>query len=242
VLSTVEEAGYFVGGLNSWGIFPDFLAISNGSKHGTYDSTQGEGEGIDLTRTAEIASAIEPYGCMIAQHGISGTPLDKVGRFREFGISKGNVGTLWQNIVFGLEMDPESGNALIDNGSYVKRPDKGIPADLWREIVAWADSREYSRSSGDYKRANLPFNSLILSLDREYVQRILDETEAWALRFFDAFNSTGSGSRVLQRILDRGDWNPAPERRIIADRADYTAMSAPDHGDDPGSDGEDYSD
>ena len=28
VLSTVEEAVYFVGGLNSWGIFPDCLAIS----------------------------------------------------------------------------------------------------------------------------------------------------------------------------------------------------------------------
>ena len=105
VLSTVEEAEYFVGGLNSWGIFPDFLAISNGSKHGTYDRSTGEDEGIDLGRTAEIAGAIRPYGCMIAQHGISGTPLDKVGHFREYGITKGNVGTLWQNIVFGLEMD-----------------------------------------------------------------------------------------------------------------------------------------
>ena len=165
VLSTVAEAEYFVGGLNSWGIFPDFLAISNGSKHGTYDSSSGEGEGIDLERTAEIARAIHPYGCMIAQHGISGTPLDKVGRFREFGISKGNVGTLWQNIVFGLEMDPRSGNAVIENGSYVKRSDRGIPSDLWDSIVAWADSRDYSRSSGDYKKANLPFSSLILSLD-----------------------------------------------------------------------------
>jgi fructose/tagatose bisphosphate aldolase len=242
VLSTVEEAEYFIGGLNSWGVFPDFLAISNGSKHGTYDSALGEGEGIDLARTGEIAAAIEPYGCMIAQHGISGTPLDKVGHFREYGISKGNVGTLWQNIVFGLEMDPASGNAVIDGGSYVKRPDRGIPSGLWDEIVAWADSMGYSRSSGDYKKANLPFNSMILSLDREYVERILDQTEEWALRFFEAFNSLGSGSRVRQRILARGDWNPAPERRIIADRSLYTAAAAPDHGDQGGSDGEDYSD
>jgi fructose-bisphosphate aldolase class II len=230
VLSTVEEAGYFVGGLNSWGIFPDFLAISNGSKHGTYDRSTGENEGIDLGRTAEIAAAIRPYGCMIAQHGISGTPLDKVGHFREYGISKGNVGTLWQNIVFGLEMDPVSGNAVIENGSYVKRPDMGIPAGLWDRIVEWADSKGYSRSSGDYKKANLPFDPLILSLDREYVNRILDTTEEWALRFFEAFNSVGSGTRVIDRVLARGEWNPAPCRRIIADRRDYTAASAPDAG------------
>ncbi len=230
VLSTVEEAQYFVGGLNSWGIFPDFLAISNGSKHGTYDSAQGEGEGIDLERTREIAEAIEPYGCMIAQHGISGTPLHKVGHFREYGISKGNVGTLWQNVVFGLEMDPESGNAIITDGSYVKRPDRGIPEDLWREVVSWADSMGYSRSSGDYKKANLPFNSLIMSLGPEYIDRILDQTEEWALRFFDAFNSVGTGTRIQERLLARGDWNPAPERRITADRKDYTAAAAPDRG------------
>ena len=34
-LSTVEEALYYIGGLNAWQIFPDYLAISNGSLHGT---------------------------------------------------------------------------------------------------------------------------------------------------------------------------------------------------------------
>ncbi len=72
-VTTVEEALFFVGGLNSWNIFPDFLAISNGSKHGTYDSSAGEEEGIDLERTGDIARAIFPFGVSIAQHGISGT-------------------------------------------------------------------------------------------------------------------------------------------------------------------------
>lgn len=241
VITTVEEAEYFVGGLNSWGIFPDFLAISNGSMHGTYDSSKGEGEGIDLDRTREIADAISRYGCVIAQHGISGTPLEKVGRFREYGINKGNVGTLWQNIVFGLEMDPVSGNAVIENGSYLKDPDRGIPAELWEEMVAWADAREYSRCSGDYKKANLPFHHRIMGLPGRYRDRIVSETEEWALRFFDAFHSTGTGSRVIQRILERDDWNSAPERRITAVRGDYTENSAPDRGE-VASDGRDYSD
>lgn len=241
VLTTVEEAEYFVGGLNSWGIFPDFLAISNGSKHGTYDSSKGEGEGIDLARTGEIANAISKYGCVIAQHGISGTPLDKVGHFKEYGINKGNVGTLWQNIVFGLEMDIVSGNAVIENGSYVKRPDKGIPMELWKEMVAWADAQGYPRNSGDYKKANLPFHHLIMGLPEEYRKRIIDETEAWALRFFEAFNSNGTGSKVIDRILQRDDWNATPKRKITAVRSEYTAASAPDRGEVISS-GEDYSD
>ncbi len=241
VITTVEEAEYFIGGLNSWGVFPDFLAISNGSKHGTYDSSKGEGEGIDLSRTGEIADAISKYGCVIAQHGISGTPLDKVGHFKEYGINKGNVGTLWQNILFGLEMDPVSGNAVIENGSYVKRADKGIPADLWEEIVAWADCMDYPRNSGNYKKANLPFHHRIMGLPEKYRNRIIDETEVWALRFFEAFNSAGTGRKVIDRILDRDDWNAAPSRTITAVRTEYTEAFAPDGGEVMQS-GEDYSD
>lgn len=230
VLTTVEEAEYFVGGLNSWGIFPDYLAVSNGSKHGTYMVSEGEKEGIDLDRTKEIADAIAKYGTVIAQHGISGTPLDKVGHFKEYGIYKGNVGTLWQNIVFGLEMDPISGNAVTENDSYVKRDDRGIPTELWKQIVRWADEKGFSRDSGNYKWANLPFHSLIMGLPYEYRNRILDETEKWALRFFEAFNSIGTGSTVIKRIADRKDWNIPQNARIIADMKNYTPESAPDKG------------
>jgi fructose-bisphosphate aldolase, class II len=241
VLSTVQEAEYFIGGLNSWGIFPDFLAISNGSKHGTYDSSKGEGEGIDLQRTREIADAISEFGCVIAQHGISGTPLDKVGHFREYGINKGNVGTLWQNVVFGLEMDPVSGNAIIENGSYLKNPDRGIPADLWKDIVSWADAQGFDRSSGNYKKANLPFHHRIMGLPQKYRDRIVDETMAWAMKFFSAFNSHGSGTRVIERILGRDDWNSAPERGIRVRRGDFGPEKAPDDGA-VSTGGEDYSD
>lgn len=241
VLTTVEEAEYFVGGLNSWGVFPDFLAISNGSKHGTYDSSKGEGEGIDLDRTGSVAQAISKYNTVIAQHGISGTPLDKVGHFKEYGINKGNVGTLWQNIVFGLEMDPASGNAVIENGSYIKRSDKGIPSELWKEIVNWADQQGYSRNSGNYKKANLPFHHCIMGLAPEYRDRILEETEKWALKFFEAFNSRGTARKVIDRILERDDWNASPDTRIIADRSRYTAKTAPDRGEFD-EDGSDYSD
>ncbi len=241
VLTTVEEADYYIGGLNSWGIFPDFLAISNGSKHGTYDTSAGENEGIDLKRTRAIADVIAKYGVTIAQHGISGTPLDKVGHFRDYGINKGNVGTLWQNILFGLEMDPESGNAVMDNGSYVKRGDKGIPMELWNRMVKAADAKGWARNSGNYKKLNLSFHSEIMALPGEYRKRILDETEKWALRFFEAFGSVGLGSEVIKTIVDRGDWNSTPEREIVARRGCSTLGNAPDGGT-AADDGKDYSD
>jgi len=95
-LTTVEESVAFVSGLVKNGIKPTLLAIYNGSKHGNY--RKGEEVHIDLKRTKEVADAIEKFGVRIAQHGITGTPSDLLGKFTENGIRKGNVGTNWQNV------------------------------------------------------------------------------------------------------------------------------------------------
>ncbi|GAB6280438.1 MAG: class II fructose-bisphosphate aldolase [Thermovirga sp.] len=229
-LTTLEEAMFFVGGLNSWGIFPDFLAISNGSKHGTYDNTLGEAEGIDLARTKAIAAAIAPYGAVIAQHGISGTPLEKVSSFVDFGINKGNVGTLWQNVVFGLEMDPLTGNAVVRDGAYVKDKGRGIPVDLWERMVAWGDRQGFSRKSGDYKKANKPFHEEIMTLPERVREAIVEDTAEWARRFIKAFHAEGSAEIVLEIVSRRRDHNAAPERSVLAPRSAFTKGSAPGGG------------
>lgn len=225
-LSTVEEALFFVGGLNSWGIFPDYLAISNGSLHGTYDKAAGVEEGIDLARTAEIAKAIAPYGVSIAQHGISGTPFDKVGHFVTAGINKGNVGTLWQNVVFGLKMESETGNAVLDGESYVKEKDRGIPEGLWRELVAWADDQGMSRKSGDYKKANKPFHERIMALPDQVQERIVAETEEWATRYIKAFNAEGLADVLMEKMVRRTDENAAPDRAILNSRREFSREKA----------------
>ncbi|MBO8153481.1 class II fructose-bisphosphate aldolase [Thermovirga sp.] len=226
-LTTVEEALFFIGGLNAWGIFPDYLAISNGSKHGTYDTSKGEKEGIDLERTKEVADAISKFGVSIAQHGISGTPLDKVSLFPKFGINKGNVGTLWQNIVFGLMMDPETGNAITENGEFVKDPKRGIPQDLWMEIVKWADSQGFSRKDGNYKKANKPFHDAIMSLPEQIKEAIVEETAEWAERFIDCFNCEGTADLVMELVSKRESHNCAPCREILTKRSDYTQAKVP---------------
>lgn len=238
-LSTVEEALYYIGGLNAWGVFPDYLAISNGSLHGTYDSASGQMEGIDLARTKEIADAIAPYGVAIAQHGISGTPIDKVSTFLGYGIRKGNVATLFQNCYFGIEMDMNTGNALTEGGTYKKDPNRGVSMELWNEIVAAADDQGMNRKSGDYKKLNTQFYERILAEPKPVIDRIVDEMTWWAERFITAFGAEGSAEAVMEVAARRPDFNASPERKILGIRADYTEAAAPGTG---GSDGNDYDD
>lgn len=229
-LTTVEEALYFIGGLNAWGVFPDYLAISNGSLHGTYDSSAGVVEGIDLNRTKEIADAIAPYGVSIAQHGISGTPFDKVSRFAKYGINKGNVATLFQNVVFGIKMDPETGNAITEGGAYVKEVNRGITEQLWQEIVTYADAQGMSRKSGDYKKLNLPFHDKILAEPDHVVGRIVDEIAEWGKRFIRAFGGEGTAEKVVEVMARRADQNASPERVIRSPRMKYGPNDAPNRG------------
>lgn len=238
-LSTVEEALYYIGGLNSWNVFPDYLAISNGSLHGTYDPAVGQMEGIDLTRTKEIADAIAPYGVAIAQHGISGTPLSKVSTFRKYGIRKGNVATLFQNCYFGIKMDSETGNAIMDGGTYVKEADRGISVDLWNKIVAAGDGRGYSRKDGNYKKLNLEFCDAILNEPQPIIDRIVDEMEYWATRFITAFGAEDSADAVAEVMSERVDHNASPDRRVLGERKNYTRATAPGAG---GNDGKNYDD
>ncbi|WP_352401432.1 class II fructose-bisphosphate aldolase [Synergistes jonesii] len=236
-LSTVEEALYYIGGLNAWQIFPDYLAISNGSLHGTYDPAVGQMEGIDLKRTKEIADAIAPFGVAIAQHGISGTPLDKVSTFRKYGIRKGNVATLFQNVYFGIKMDPDTGNAITEGGTYTKENDRGISRELWEKIVAAGDAKSMSRKSGDYKKLNLPFCEMILAEPQPIIDRILDEMQYWAERFIKAFGAEGSADAVAEIMAKRVDHNASPDRKVLTERKNYTKATAPGKG---GNDGKDH--
>ena len=236
-LSTVEEALYYIGGLNAWNVFPDYLAISNGSLHGTYDPAVGQMEGIDLKRTKEIADAIAPFGVAIAQHGISGTPLDKVSTFRKYGIRKGNVATLFQNVYFGIKMDPNTGNAITEGGTYTKENDRGISRELWDKIVAAGDEKGYSRKSGDYKKLNLPFCDMILAEPQPIIDRIVDEMQYWAERFIKAFGAEGSADAVAEIMAKRVDHNASPDRKVLTERKNYTKENAPGKG---GNDGKDH--
>jgi len=169
-LTTVEEAVAFIEGLREKGIHPDLLAINNGSKHGNY--LEGEEIHIDLERTGQIYEAVRRYGVAIAQHGITGTPLHLVGRFADYGIRKGNVGTQWQNIAH-----------------------RGLPRDLMEAMRSWAHEQ-----GKDIKFATKPFKDRIDSIPQENRDAIAQEAYETAKEFMEAFRARGTASRVLEAL------------------------------------------
>lgn len=191
-----EEAKWFIEELDKRGIRPNLLAVNNGSIHGTYFGTASEGIQLDLTRA--IWEAIQPWGVDIAQHGITGTSLDKISQFIEYGIRKGNVGTLWQNVSFGLAMN-QNGNALTtENRDYIKRPYRGVPDELWQEMMKWAV--ETKNTGGNIKNANKVFAPVFNALPMEYKKRISIDAYQEALRLFEATHSIGIADSVLEYL------------------------------------------
>jgi fructose-bisphosphate aldolase, class II len=191
-----EEAEWFIRELGVKGIRPDLLAINNGSIHGTYFGTTHEGIQLDLTR--DIWNAIRPWSVDIAQHGITGTSLDKISSFIQYGIRKGNVGTLWQNVAFGLAMN-QNGNAITtENREYIKRPYRGVSDELWRKMWEWAV--ETKNTGGNIKNANKVFASQMNAMPLIYKMRITAHACEEATRLFEATHSIGLADSVWQLL------------------------------------------
>ena len=189
-----EEAAWFIGELNKAGIHPDLLAINNGSIHGTYFGEAHEGIQLDLTY--RIYQAIQEWDVDIAQHGITGTSLEKIREFIKYGIRKGNVGTFWQNISFGTAMDSRGNAITLPDKSYVYRPYRGVPSGLWEEMCKWA--QETGNTGGNIKKANKVFAEKFNQLEEQYLNRITLQAYEEAIRLFEATNSFGLHDKVME--------------------------------------------
>ncbi len=217
-LSTPEEAVFLVQGLNAHGIFPDWIALNNGTTHGIEASDSGIQ--VDLTR--RIHEAIAKYKVSGAQHGTSGNSSD---RLRDIAArtrtTKANVATALQMISWGLEVN-DYGNAFLDSqGQFVKRPDCGVTAALWAEMVAHAQA--LSLKAGDYKKLNLPFENKMLGLPREVRQRMVQAVEDFAYHMMvDVFNAQDTAPLAIEAILKAGSHTPGPKARRIEKAADWT--------------------
>jgi fructose-bisphosphate aldolase, class II len=172
-LTTVAETEEFLAGLATAAIQPQLLAIDNGSKSGNY--LDGQMINIDLERTGEIFQVAQRFGLAgLVQHGITGTPLRLVGKLAEYGIRKGNIGTLWQNVAHA-----------------------GLPLDLMDAMRGWA--RENRR---DIKFATGVFKAEIDAIPTDNVSLIADMARREAVEFIKAFNAKGSASRLAAALHD----------------------------------------
>ncbi len=217
-LSTVEDALFVIQGLNANGIFPDWIALNNGTTHGI----EASGQGIQVGLTAEIHGALQPYGLSGAQHGTSGNSSERlrdiVTRTRT---TKANVATALQMVAWGLRVN-DYGNAILDDqGRFIKESDKGMDDALWAEIVAVADSRGYK--PGDYKNFNLLFDNRLLSQPREFRERMVADVERFAYTMMtEVFNAADTAPLALEALLAAGSYDLGAKSARIEDPAEWT--------------------
>ncbi len=217
-LSTVEEALFLIQGLNANGIFPDWIALNNGTTHGIEASDAGIQ--VDLTR--EIHEALEPYKVSGAQHGTSGNSSDRLRAIAEHTrTTKANVATALQMISWGLDVN-DYGNAQLDaDENFIKRENEGVTETMWAEMKAYADGKGLKK--GDYKKINLPFENKLLGQPREVRERMIRAVEDFVYGLLaDVFNAADTAPLAVQAILEANSHDLGPKGERIEDPGAWT--------------------
>jgi fructose-bisphosphate aldolase class II len=231
-LSTVQEALFLIQGLNAHSIFPDWIALNNGTTHGIEASAQG----IQVQLTSEIHDALTPYKVSGAQHGTSGNSSE---RLREIAAktstTKANVATALQMISWGLEVN-DYGNALLDeNGNFIKVQGKGVSEEIWAEMLAYAESKGYKK--GDYKNLNLQFDNRLHAQPREIRERMTQGVEDFAYSMMvNVFNARDSAPLAVEAILRAGSFDLGPKINRIEDPTAWTESKIVERAKDVGAD------
>ena len=218
-LSTPQEALFLIQGLNAHGIFPDWIALNNGTTHGIEASDSGIQ--VDLTR--QIHDAIAAYKVSGAQHGTSGNSTERLKQITaQTRTTKANVATALQMISWGIEVN-DYGNAILDaNGRFIKNPGMGVTEAMWAEMVAYAQT--HTLKAGDYKKLNLPFENKLLGQPREVRLRMARRVEEFAYNLIvDVFNARDTAPLAMEILLAAGSHNPGQKARRSEKPADWTS-------------------
>ena len=217
-LSTKEEALFLIQGLNAHDIFPDWIALNNGTTHGI----EASGQGIQVGLTTDIHTALEPYHISGAQHGTSGNSSD---RLREIAskthTTKANVATALQMISWGLEVN-DYGNAILDdNGNFIKVKDQGMTEDMWTEMVTYANAN--GMKAGDFKKLNLPFENKLAGQPENVRSRMVKRVENFIYDMLvNVFNAADTAPLAIESILNSGTYDPGAKVGRIDNPSDWT--------------------
>ena len=217
-LSTVEEAAFLIQGLNAHDIFPDWIALNNGTTHGI----EASGQGIQVPLTAEIHNALSPYRVSGAQHGTSGNSSDRLRAIaKNTRTTKANVATALQMISWGLEVN-DYGNAKLDaDGNFIKVEGNGVTEEMWEQMTAYARSRDIK--GGNYKKLNLPFENKLLGQPSDVKARMVDRVEQFAYKMIvEVFNAENTAPLAVEEILAAGSHDPGPKAERVEDPSAWT--------------------
>ncbi|MBD3164722.1 class II fructose-bisphosphate aldolase [Candidatus Woesearchaeota archaeon] len=193
VLTKPQEAVTYITKLKEAGITPNLIAIANGSTHGNIFDADGRPIAqttIDIRQTRAVAKALRDanLGVRIAQHGITGTPLHIIrDKFPHGDILKGNVATLFQNIVYEAV--------------------KKHHPELWENIKKWVlankpiEGKKPEEIIGkNVKYATKEFFDDIYSMSKECRKEIEEKSYKAAHDHIKAFKSVGTASIVRKNL------------------------------------------
>ena len=216
-LSTDEEALFLIQGLNAHNIFPDWIALNNGTTHGIEASDTG----INVELTTQIHEALAKYKISGAQHGTSGNNSD---RLREIAsktrTTKANVATALQMISWGFKVN-DFGNAILEHGEFIKQNDKGVSQDLWEDMQAFA--KDNNLKGGDFKKLNLPFESKSLVQPKKIRERMAKDVEDFVFNLLrNVFNTTDTAPIIIEEILKNRSHDPGKKAKNIEDKNEWT--------------------
>lgn len=217
-LSTVEEALFLIQGLNAHEIFPNWIALNNGTTHGI----EASGQGIQIELTTQIHEALAPYKISGAQHGTSGNNSERLCKIAsKTRTTKANVATALQMISWGLEVN-DYGNAILDeNSNFIKVPDEGVTENVWNEMNTYAADK--GLKGGNYKKLNLPFENLLLSQPNKIRERMAARVEAFVYNMLvNVFNSKDSAPIVYESILKANNFDPGSKASRIEEPNQWT--------------------
>ncbi|MBC2711047.1 MAG: class II fructose-bisphosphate aldolase [Desulfosarcina sp.] len=217
-LSTKAEALFLIQGLNAHGIFPNWIALNNGTVHGI----EASGQGIQVDLTQKIHDALVVYHVSGAQHGTSGNSSQ---RLREIAnrtnTTKANVATALQMISWGLDVNDDGNAALDDNGDFIKVSNQGVTEAIWAKMVAHANDNGWK--GGNYKKLNLPFENKLLGLPQEIRARMEKRVESFVYNMLvNVFNAQDTADLAIETILEANSFDPGPKAQRIEDPSEWT--------------------
>lgn len=216
-LSTDKEALFLIQGLNAHGIFPNWIALNNGTTHGIETS----GTGINVGLTAQIHESLSKYKVSGAQHGTSGNSSD---RLKEIALktrtTKANVATALQMISWGFQVN-DYGNAIMENGEFIKEPDKGVSDATWEQMKAFAKANNIK--GGDFKKLNLPFEATFMVQPKKYRDRMAKGVEDFVYTLLtDVFYAKDTAPIIIDAILEAQSHDPGQKAEKIEKKSDWT--------------------
>lgn len=217
-LSTAEEALFLIQGLNAHNIFPNWIALNNGTTHGIEES----GSGINVELTQNIHQALAKYNVSGAQHGTSGNSSEKLMQIAlKTRTTKANVATALQMISWGVEVN-DFGNAILDaDGNFIKQSDKGMNQQTWDKMLAAADRQKLK--AGDFKKLNLPFENVFLAQPKEIRDRMAKGVEDFVFNMLvNVFNAQDTAPIAIEEIIKTGSPDPGPKCTRIEKPEDWT--------------------